>query len=58
MNFQEDLSNGAKIRPKSSLLFKKSALNCRPIATKLTSFLGNVRRLLCMNHEDDPFNGS
>jgi len=58
MYFQEDPSNGAKVQPKSLLLLKKSALNCRLIATKLTSFLGNVRRLLRMNHEDDPSNGS
>jgi hypothetical protein len=58
MNFQEDPSNGAKIQPKSLLLFKKSACNCRPIATKLTSLLGKVRRLLRINHQDDPSNGS
>jgi hypothetical protein len=34
MNFQEDPSNGAKIQPKSLLLFKKSVCNSRPIATK------------------------
>jgi hypothetical protein len=37
---------------------RKSSLNCRTIAAKLTHFLGNMRRLLHMNHEDDPSNGS